>query len=65
MKKADYLTVPTEKSINGYYPEFHSKIKTAKNADRKFAKNKTFIPMRSYKLPKTSAAKASTSIAQA
>lgn len=26
-KKADYLTVPTEKSINGYYPEFHSKIK--------------------------------------
>jgi hypothetical protein len=26
-KKVDYLTVPTEKSINGYYPEFHSKIK--------------------------------------
>lgn len=26
-KKADYLTVPTEKSIAGYYSEFHSKIK--------------------------------------
>lgn len=26
-KKVDYLTVPTEKSINGYYPEFHQKIK--------------------------------------
>jgi glycosyltransferase involved in cell wall biosynthesis len=26
-KKTDYLTVPTEKSVAGYYPEFHSKIK--------------------------------------
>lgn len=26
-KKVDYLTVPTQKSIGGYYPEFHSKIK--------------------------------------
>ena len=26
-KKADYITVPTEKSIGGYYPEFHDKIK--------------------------------------
>lgn len=26
-KKVDYLTVPTEKSIGGYYPDFHSKIK--------------------------------------
>lgn len=26
-KKTDYLTVPTEKSIHGYYPQFHHKIK--------------------------------------
>jgi hypothetical protein len=26
-KKVDYLTVPTEKSIGGYYTEFHPKIK--------------------------------------
>lgn len=26
-QKLDYLTVPTEKSIGGYYPEFHAKIK--------------------------------------
>jgi hypothetical protein len=26
-KKADFLTVPTVGSINGYYPEFHHKIK--------------------------------------
>lgn len=25
-RKADYLTVPTEGSVQGYYPEFHSKI---------------------------------------
>ena len=27
MRKADYITVPTNGSIQGYYPEFHSKIK--------------------------------------
>ena len=27
MRKVDYITVPTEGSIQGYYPEFHSKIK--------------------------------------
>lgn len=27
MRKVDYIAVPTEGSINGYYPEFHSKIK--------------------------------------
>lgn len=26
-RKADYLSVPTQGSIQGYYPEFHSKIK--------------------------------------
>ncbi len=26
-RKTDYLTVPTDKSVGGYYPEFHSKIK--------------------------------------
>ena len=26
-RKADYLTVPTQNSIPGYYPEFHPKIK--------------------------------------
>ena len=26
-RKADFLTVPTNDSIKGYYPEFHSKIK--------------------------------------
>lgn len=26
-RKADFITVPTAKSINGYYPEFHQKIK--------------------------------------
>ena len=26
-RKADFLTIPTQKSFGGYYPEFHSKIK--------------------------------------
>lgn len=26
-RRVDYITVPTEQSINGYYPEFRSKIK--------------------------------------
>ncbi|MGV9003539.1 glycosyltransferase [Flavobacterium sp.] len=26
-RKVDYLTIPTQKSMDGYYPEFHSKIK--------------------------------------
>jgi hypothetical protein len=26
-RKADFISVPTEKSLGGYYPEFHSKIK--------------------------------------
>lgn len=26
-RKADYITVPTQNSIPGYYPEFHNKIK--------------------------------------
>ena len=27
MRKADYITVPTKGSIQGYYPEFHAKIR--------------------------------------
>jgi hypothetical protein len=27
MRKADYITVPTNNSFNGYFPEFHSKLR--------------------------------------
>lgn len=27
MRKVDFITVPTENSCNGYFPEFHSKLK--------------------------------------
>ncbi|MBK6729403.1 MAG: hypothetical protein IPG60_00030 [Bacteroidetes bacterium] len=27
MRKADFISIPTKGSIDGYYPEFHSKIR--------------------------------------
>ncbi len=61
-RKTDYLTVPTEGAINGYFPEFHYKIKvipqgfkfedyqfennTEKNTKTMFAYAGMFIPGR-------------------